>query len=254
MANSGRLDEVLQSRRWWRRCEPFPHVVAFDVLREPVYQELVQGFRELLGHDGGGYLPGHDIHGRTLTPDYDGPLRLFASRPWHDVLARLLRVEATGHVNCGLHHHLVGSANGFPHNDLNPGWFPGDDGDDGIRLAEPAHCDYTSGALRSPSNHPPVETIRAVAAIYYLDNPPWSPGDGGATGLYRNASDPVDQPAAVVPPLNNSLLAFECTPFSYHGFISNRRHPRNSVVLWLHRPKQDVVQRWGEHAIVRYKR
>jgi len=99
-----------------------------------------------------------------------------------------------------------------------------------------------------------VETIRAVAAIFYLDNPPWSPGDGGTTGLYRNASDPVDQPAAVVPPLNNSMLAFECTPFSYHGFVSNRRHPRNSVVLWLHRSRQDVVRRWGEHAIVGYKR
>lgn len=234
--------------------EPFPHIVACDVLREPVYEELVRGFRDLLGGDGGNYLQGHDIHGRTLTPDYDGPLKLFASRPWHDMLASLLRVEATGHVNCGVHHHLVGSANGFPHNDLNPGWFAGEVNGDGIRLAEPTHCEYTSGRLHSPSDHSAVETVRAVAVIFYLDNPPWSPGDGGTTGLYRNASDPVDQPAAVVPPLNNSLLAFECTPFSYHGFISNHRHPRNSVVLWLHRPRQDVVRRWGEHAIVGYKR
>lgn len=255
MANPRPFSEVLQSRRWWRRCEPFPHVVARDVLREPVYREIVQGFRELLDRDGSGYLPGHDIYGRTLTPEYDGPLRLFASRPWHDMLARLLKVEATGHVNCGLHHHLAGSASGFPHNDLNPGWFPGGDDDgDGIRLAAPAQCEYISGRLSSSSGHPAVETVRAVAVIYYLDNPPWSPGDGGVTGLYRNASDPVDQPAAVVPPLNNSLLAFECSPFSYHGFISNRRHPRNSLVLWLHRPRPDVVRRWGEQAIVGYKR
>ncbi len=165
----------------------------------------------------GSYLQGHDIHGRTLTPDYDGPLRLFASRPWHDMLASLLRVEATGHVNCGLHHHLVGSADGFPHNDLNPGWFPGEVDGDGIRLAEPTQCEYTSGVLHSPSHRPAVETVRAAAAIFYLDDPPWSPGDGGMTGLYRNASDPIDQAAAVVPPVNNSLLAFECTPFSYHG-------------------------------------
>jgi hypothetical protein len=248
------LADVLQSRRWWRRSEPFPHCVAFDVLRRPVYQEMVQGFREALGGRGRGYLPGHDIHGRTLTPSYDGPLRLFTSRPWHDMLAGLFRLEATGHVNCGLHHHLVGSASGFPHNDLNPGWFPGEADADRIQLAEPAFCDYQSGMLRSPSGHAAVETVRALAVIFYLDNPPWSPGDGGVTGLYRNASDSVSQPALVVPPISNSLLAFECTPFSFHGFISNRRHPRNSIVLWLHRPKQDVVQRWGEHVIVGYHR
>jgi hypothetical protein len=47
-------------------------------------------------------------------------------------------------------------------------------------------------------------------------------------------------------------LIFECTPVSYHRFCSNRRHPRNSVIMWLHRPWQDAVRRWGEEAIVRW--
>lgn len=247
------LADTLDNRRWWRRSEPFPHVVGYDVLRDEVYQDVVRAFRASLG-TGRGYLSGHDIHGVTLTPDQHGPLRLFTSRPWHDMLARLAGVRATGDVNCGLHHHVTGSASGFPHNDLNPGWFVRYPSADGIRLARPDLCEYTTGELRGTPRDPVVETVRAVAAIFYLDNEVWSPGDGGVTGLYRNASDPVDEPVAVVPPVNNSMLLFECTPFSFHGFVSNRRHPRNSIVLWLHRPKADVVTRWGEQAIVKYGR
>ena len=28
--------------------------------------------------------------------------------------------------------------------------------------------------------------------------------------------------------MNNSLVLFECTPFSWHTFVSNRTKPRNS--------------------------
>jgi hypothetical protein len=249
----GALAEVLLGRRWWRRSYPFTHVVAHDVLRPQVYDEVVDGFRALLDA-GAGYLSGHGIHGRTLTRQDEGPLGLFSSRAWHDLLGRVTCVPGSGDVNVGLHHHDVGSADGFPHNDLNPAWFlepePGDD--TGIRLAEPMMCDYLTGRVLAPTDRAPRPMVRAAAAIFYLDNPPWAPGDGGGTGVYRNASDPPRQPVAVVPPVSNSMLVFECTPFSFHGFISNRRHPRNSIVMWLHRPRSDVVRRWGEEAIVDY--
>jgi hypothetical protein len=248
------LADVLASRRWWRRQKPFPHVVATDVLREEIYAELVDGFRDKLGPGGGGYLSGHDIHGCELNPDYEGPLTLFVGRPWHDMLANVVGVTASGHVSCGLHRHVVGSSNGFPHNDLNPGWFLDYPSDDGICLADSRLCRYTTGELLAETTYVRRKLVRAVAAIFYLDNAPWNAGDGGTTGLYRNASDPVDQPRAVVPPVNNSLLVFECTPFSFHGFISNRRHERNSVVLWLHRSKAEVGRLWGEQAIVPYAR
>jgi hypothetical protein len=253
MVGADSLVDVIENRRWWRRSDPFPHIVAQNVLQHRVYEMVRTAFRELLGTDGGGYLAGHDIHGRTLTSDYQGPLQLFVSRPWHDLLARLTRVPATGDMNCGLHHHRIGSASGFPHNDLNPGWFLGRPAVDGIRLPEATRCEYTTGQLLSATPHRPRETTRAAAAIFYLDNPPWTPGDGGTTGLYRNASDPPDHPVAIVPPVNNSMLIFECTPFSYHGYIGNHRHPRNSIVLWLHRPREDAVRRWGEAAIVDYR-
>ena len=36
------------------------------------------------------------------------------------------------------------------------------------------------------------------------------------------------------------------------GFLRNPRHPRNSVVFWLHVEKPAAVARWGESALVRF--
>jgi Rps23 Pro-64 3,4-dihydroxylase Tpa1-like proline 4-hydroxylase len=88
--------------------------------------------------------------------------------------------------------------------------------------------------------------------LFYLSNPPWRRGGGGSTGLYRSGDDDIRRPVASVPPLNNSMLLFECTPQSFHGFISNVRTPRNSIVMWLHQTKAQVGQLWGEGAIVPY--
>ncbi len=89
--------------------------------------------------------------------------------------------------------------------------------------------------------------------IFYLANPVRGVV-GGETGLYRAASDPIDRPADVVPPVNNSLVAFECTPTSFHGFMSNRNAVRNCLVMWLHREKTEAIRRWGESSIVYWRR
>ena len=92
-----------------------------------------------------------------------------------------------------------------------------------------------------------------MAVLFYLANEPWRPGDGGETALFHGAGGGIDRPAAVVPPVNNSMLAFECTPFSFHTFLSNVRTPRNSVVMWLHRPKSEVEERWTSRPIVYWR-
>jgi len=248
------LAGYLLSRRWLRRSHPFAHVVAYDVFVPGVYAALCARFDEMLaGLNGHAYLDAHDIFGTTVTPASAAGLQPFASRAWHDLLATIVGVRATGHVALGMHHHKVGSADGFPHNDLNSGWFAADPGPGAIELSQPEVVEYTTGTLRRPGVQP-RENVRAVAVLYYLANGLWQPGDGGSTGLYTRASDPVRRPALVVPPLDNSLLAFECTPTSWHGFISNRRRPRNSIIMWLHRPKAEVVARWGAGAIVPYGR
>jgi len=146
-----------------------------------------------------------------------------------------------------LHHHDVGSLSGAPHNDLNPGWFVDERSPSGVTVADPSVCSYTTG--RTKDRRPVVERIRSVALIYYLANPEVYTG-GGETGLYERGTDPVQRPALAVPPVNNSLVAFECTPYSFHSFITNPNVERNCLVMWLHRPKEAVVRRWGSHSIV----
>ena len=246
------VESKLANRRWLYRPKPFPHVVATNVFTADTYAKLEASFRETLDRVlGRGYLDKHDIHGTTLLPADADAFSPLLSKAWYDLIAGVLSIRASGHVLCGIHHHATGSKDGFPHNDLNSGWFDGDPTPGSIRLSSPYIVDYTTGRILQDGAHQ-RETVRAAAVIYYLANDPWSPEAGGETGLYRTAVDPVARTAARIAPINNSLLAFECTPRSYHGFISNTQSPRNSIVMWLHRPKIDATRRWGDNAIVPY--
>ena len=254
-AGSSPLADVLGQRRWIQRTHPFRHIIAYDVFKPSVYSRLEETFLELLEENTRHpYLTAHDIHGQTLDDQIASRFDPLLTRPWHDLLTKILKINGTAHVAAGMHHHEVGSHHGFPHNDLNSGWFLGNPEPDRIVLSG-SGIEYTTGEVyNETADLSPVETIRAASVLFYLANPPWEIGDGGATGLYRSATDDIEHPAAVVPPLNNSLLMFECTPASYHGFVSNRRNPRNSIVMWFHRPKQEILDRWGEGAIVPYGR
>jgi len=249
------LDRFLANRRWRVNPEPFPHVVVQGVFTDDCYARLADAFRSTLApvvHRG--YLKDHDIHGTTLGPDQTEMFAPLLGRAWHDLLASTFGVPATGHVLAGIHHHVVESSDGFPHNDLNSGWFVGKPDPRDVVLSSPLLADYTSGQVLGTGLNADdlVHTVRAVAMIFYLCNADWSPGDGGTTGLYRGAEDDVDCPVVDVSPINNSLLAFECTPSSYHGFRRNTVSERNSIVLWLHQPLDHVINRWGEDAIVPY--
>lgn len=254
------LCEVLENRRWIRWKEPFAHITADHVFQADFYKRLSASYDGLLApglSETAAYgrvsrvMKGYDAYGLNFSQDLMGPLSLFISGAWHDMVAEVMGINATGDVNCGLHHHVTGSKNGRVHNDLNPAWFANYDSVDGIRVARHELCCYKTGAILTPGVKV-HEVVRAVAIIYYLNNPPWNSGDGGETGLYSTADDPIDHPAKAVPPVNNSMLMFECTPFSFHTFISNKCSPRNTVIMWLHRPKQEVVQRWGEGSIVQW--
>ncbi len=248
-----RLDEVLESRRWIRRSAPFPHIVAHKVFADEIYAELEASFKTLLAapsqeHFNVGpfrHRSAYDVYSIGFTPRMTGPLSLFISRSWHDRLAAVLGMTVTGDINGGLHHHRVGSASGRIHNDLNPGWFPLADDGVGTNVSD-ERCDYHSGAT-AEAGLAVQERVRAAAMLFYINNPPWRAGDGGETGLYLSASD--SEPAASVPPINNTLLLFECTPYSYHRFLSNRRNERNSIILWLHRTKAEAVLRWGNKIV-----
>lgn len=255
------LDTILSNRCWLRRERPFPYFVAQDVFVESVYAELADAFQKLLdsgfsetpGRRLAKGMRGYDAYGVNFAPAARGPFRLFASRRWHDLIADVTGTRGTGHMMCGVHHHAIGSKSGRVHNDLNPGWFVDSECSDGVTLARHRVIDYSSGTLRAPG-FTPRRLVRAVAMLFYLNNAAWRPGDGGETGLYHSPRMPVDEPVARVPPINNSLLIFECTPTSFHSFISNTRDARNTVILWLHRPYEEAVRRFGQEAIVEWPR
>jgi hypothetical protein len=67
-------------------------------------------------------VAGYSATGVPLTALREGPLALFLSREWHDLIAG---VATTGNMEGSLHRHPAGSPQGWPHNNLNPAWFGG---------------------------------------------------------------------------------------------------------------------------------
>ncbi len=242
------LAAVLTGEHWWRYETPFPHVVAHNVFVPEVYGAIEDSFNRELAN-GFGTEPGQFTR---QFPRDDEAFRLFGSRQWHDLLGEAMGVPGWGDVEAGIHHHEPGAASGFPHNDLNPGWFVGEGTELEVAMPRAEICNFYSGELYA-EGYERREMVRSVAMLYYVANPPWSPGDGGETGIYRSASCPIDRPASAIPPVNNSMMLFHCTPYSFHGYMGNNRHPRNSVILWLYVPRAEVADRWGKESIVEWK-
>ena len=64
----------------------------------------------------------------------------------------------------------------------------------------------------------------------------------------------VGQTRVDEPPVEPSILHALAPTGKLRASINlgNRVQARNSIVMWLHREKADVVARWGETAIVRW--
>jgi len=254
------LSDALANRRWARLNAPFEHIRAENVFAPHYYSQLEAEFNSIL--DNGFSEKRQALHFSRSIPNFDAyvariptgqsnPLRIFISREWHDVLTELLGVNGLGYVNAELHHHPVRSSSGFIHTDLNPGWFVRRSNDEDLTVSDNSMCNYRTGKT-DQREVPVIKTIRAVAMIFYLGNKNWKEGHGGETGLYESKQATVEIPNVFVPPHNNSLLAFRCTPHSYHAFVSNKKHPRNCIVLWVHASYDEAASEWGEQAIAQW--
>ncbi|MFI9507413.1 2OG-Fe(II) oxygenase [Nocardia sp. NPDC052566] len=241
--------ELFAHRRWIRRTKPFPHVYAQDVFVPEFYQRLADQLAQVRRErpaEFGSVGEGYSASGMPLGALRDGPLAIFTSREWHDLITGVAGVTATGDMEGSSHHHPPDSPYGWPHNDLNPAWFSGETpGPDEVRLPNPTVATKTGDRA---AGVPARETVRAVAVLFYLGNPGWQQGDGGETALYDHLGDGTTPPF-LVPPLDNSLLLFEVTPRTWHTFAGNNARERNSLVMWAHRTKDAATQRWGEDRI-----
>jgi hypothetical protein len=254
-------DIISGTHRWLRYEQPFPHVLASNVFRPQVFQAMEDEFRGLLarglsdepmGNDTmfSRAMGSYDAYGYNFSQDRAGAFDVLLTPAWCRLLAELFDVKATHHVDFGLHHHLPGSRSGWPHTDLAPGWFADDPPrPDCYTLADHSLVNYQTGRSARRAVPGVTEEVRAVAALIYLANDEWHCGDGGETALFGGAGGDRALPAKKVPPINNSVLIFECTPFSFHTFLSNGRSPRNSLIMWLHRSKNEVMHRWDDRSI-----
>jgi hypothetical protein len=220
--------DLIANRRWITSANPFPHVVADNVFEAGFYRELVEVVNGAIGGEEMKNATAHDIMVKPVTADAGWPLSYFYSAEWQRIVSGVFELPPTGEVTCAVHHHVVGSANGYPHNDLRRDWLAG----------------TTHSITPKLSERPPA--VRGVAVLIYLANPPWRPGDGGETGLFRSSADPIHRAVRYVAPVNNRLLAFPCSPLSYHAFRSNRRRPRNSIVMWTYQRTDELIDRWRD--------
>ncbi|MFI0790432.1 2OG-Fe(II) oxygenase [Streptomyces lydicus] len=237
---------------WWCYRTPFRHWRASDVLDEARYKAVASVFRTTIANSAGRYAGTHGLS--AGTSNYDAQIfpigtstatafHPFFSDEWIRSLHRLLAVPETHRIDAALHSSPPGSRTGWIHNDFCSGWFDEATASSGLAFANRAGCDYFTGRSRNESARP-KEYVRAATLIYYLCNDGWSEGDGGETGFYGAGQQHDRTSVALVPPLNNTLLLFECSPHSYHRFVTNPRRRRNSIILWLHTTVNDAQSRW----------
>ncbi|HEV2837126.1 MAG TPA: 2OG-Fe(II) oxygenase [Pyrinomonadaceae bacterium] len=254
------LEDILAHRKWLRRSWPFPHVVARNVFKAEFYNAMARQLQQLLEQGlsetpvNGKFsrnISGYDAYGTGFNQAIPEPIAVFLSKPWRDMMCALFGITPTPYVFAGTHHHTVGSENGFIHNDFNPVWFPLLPGDH-IQIPNNQLCTYKTGdGPLKPSEK--VQVVRGAVVIFYLLNDGWQPGDGGETGLYTSARSNVSEPALRCPPENNSLIMYECTPYSFHSFVTNHRQPRTSIIMWVHRPLEEAIAAFDEAKLERWK-
>jgi hypothetical protein len=245
------LTELNAEGDWYISERPFRHIRGEHVFREDCYRRLEKAFGEvkIAGPEGAKGISrfkrsatGYDALVAGMNPELSGRFSPLFDPRWIRLLAELLGLPPLAQVDGALHEVPVGSRSGWVHSDLCSGWFDARAQGD-IVFPDRKQCSYFTGAPKN-AHARPREYIRAATMIFYLLNDEWRRGAGGETGLYATSNSDAGEVQAV-PPLNNSLLLFECSPHSYHRLLANPGCCRKSVILWLHSTVAHAQSKWG---------
>ncbi len=234
--------------------EPFRHIVVDDFFTNEAYQDLCRVFnaqlkkglsetrsRDLFMRSPSGY----DAYLFTPDPRGDYPLSVFNSLPWIFSFSSLFDISPSMETKLEFHCHSPGSDDGWAHNDYNLCSFREEKLSNGVNPWY-HQCVYTDDVHGKQSGT--LKRMRSVAILYFLNNS-WKDGDGGEVGLYVNK-----QVVKKVAPINNRLLAFEISPTSFHGFLKNHAHERNSIIQWLHQDPQMMFKKFNVYEPTRWPR
>ncbi len=242
------LDEVTNVRKYdvCIMSDPYPHVVIPDFFKPTAYENLCSVFTEAMRgglHDKRDYtLDGFhafDIaydgytHSPQPTVDPRHPLSIFYSIEWNLFFSKLFNQCTTTETKVVFHYHPAGDKTGSVHHDhieRSPAIsVPLSNGVIGYKPLTSISQSYTDLTRSSKQGAAPFQ---AIAILFYLLNDGWHEGDGGETGVY--SADRATR-LKVVPPINNTLFAFQTSLRSMHTFQTNRKN-RHSIIQWLHAP------------------
>lgn len=228
--------DLLAHRYWVRRALPFPHIYARDVFTPDFYRRLT-GEVERVRRDSPQLFSPRDAEEQPgtaavgLSQLRDGPLAVFLSREWRDMIANVAGVGVAD-VTAALLTDPPGSPGTAPGNGYGPVWFPGDE-----LAPDERRIDDNPLWSAAPGGR---EGMRVLSATFYLGDTAWQPGDGGETMLYGSADAATGRS---VPPLGNSLVLFECTPRSWYAFAGTGAAECHRVELSLYRPVGNTQER-----------
>jgi hypothetical protein len=244
---------------------PFRYSHIKNVFTEEFYEKLHSKFIELLS---GGISDTFDMNkfsyfGQiTKETKYDAYSRvtdpncnitsIFYSNLWKNFISNLFPdIELTVNSASSFHHHKVNSTSGFLHTDWNLQNFVKDELPNGINPWY-FQCKHAG----EPGVDNAYQVVKSIACIYYLGNEEWNEGYGGDTGLYTHHNEnnfvkaiPYENqiPYVKIPPVNNSMVVYEISPYSYHGFIQNKKIERNAMIQWFYSNvsnRKDKYKNW----------
>lgn len=231
---------------WATQPYPFQHIYSPNVFSNSFYSKLCRDYNIRI-KELNNSIRKETLLAIDITSQPTDSLSFFTNRKWIDFVSGLLGISATTYINMALHCHPVGSKSGWIHNDLNPGWFQQANNEQISFVTD--ECDYRNGVSSSVQIRS-VQLVRSLAIIFYLNNPDFHHMQGGGTGLFTKNNQDIQNPDVIVPPINNSILIFPCTPFSFHTFLSNKNYQRHSIIMWLHSPIETAIEKWGVNSIV----
>lgn len=237
------------SGEWWLHTTPFRHFRANNILNPDHYVRVAAEFAATMDEwkSKGATRKNANYDANIVAMDHAraSAFEPFFSLTLIDAMYRIMSYPNLGRVDGGLHSSAPGSRTGWIHNDFCSGWFDESaNGSTAPLFPDRSACDYFTGKIKRATALP-KEYIRIATLIFYLCNDNWRHGEGGETALYSSGRIGPRTRVEFVPPINNSLLLFPCSPHSYHRFITNPRLTRNSIILWIHARVEDVVAEWG---------
>ena len=231
---------------------PYRHAIFRNVFSDAVAQNLLSYHERVNSkslHIGTREQVGEAMYSaRTYTPTLldiqTSPVAAFFSQSLRESIQDCLGVTANDCIMMHSHRHDAPSTNGIPHNDCGVVCFP---------HHGPSHNGFNiyqqdTGVIYSDDSRdaqPDVRKVaRSIACIYHVGDANWQVGDGGETALYA-----MDQSTILkkVPPIHNSLFAFDTSPISQHGYLASPRKTRRSFIWWYHDEVVNVLDRHRGH-------